>query len=275
MHITKKSSVILGLWKNEVTVLKALSSNELVISDLAIITQIPRTSLYYILPKLEERGFVEKVKRNKKTLWRKVDDKDIYTTHEEVLEGFKDKKEDGETKVISKATQITFQHGNKNVLKVFDEISAMPPKSRFYGIQPEPSIVGAVERNSLEKIIAFNNKVKSKKIIAEGIIHEKGTDTMTKTLSKEEKRKFLESFSRRSADTAKLPDNFLENTKAEIYLYEDKVAIVNWYEEFSVIIRNKDVFELMKEMFNSTKYLLERYDQNEKIARRLIDFDRK
>ena len=132
-----------------------------------------------------------------------------------------------------------------------------------------------MERNPLEKLIDFNNKVKSKNIIAEGIIHEKGTDTMTKTLSKEEKKIFLKSFSDRSADTAKLPDNFLEHTKAEMYLYEGKVAIVNWYEEFCVIIKNEDVFELVKEMFSSTKYLLDRYDQNEKIARRLIDFDGK
>ena len=275
MNIGKKSSIILGLKENEVSILEALSHNELMISDLSIQTKIPRTSLYYILPKLEERGFVKEVKRAKKVFWKKMDDEDIYNTHEEALKGFKDKKEDNETKVISKATQVSFYHGNKNVFTVFDEISAMPPKSRFRGIQPEASIVGAVERNSLEKIIDFNNKVKLKNIIAEGIIHEKGTDSMTKTLSKEEKRKFLESFSNRSADTAKLPDNFLEHTKAEIYLYEGKVAIVNWYEEFCVIIKNEDVFELMKEMFSSTKYLLDRYDQNEKIARRLIDFDGK
>lgn len=275
MHITKKSSVILGLWKNEVAVLKALSSDELVISDLAILTQIPRTSLYYILPKLEERGFVEKVKRNKKILWKKVGGNDIYATHEGVLKEFSDGKKDNVTKVVSDATQVTFHYGNKNVSAVFDEISDMPPKSRLYGIQPELSIVGAVERNPLDTIINFNKKVKSKKIIVEGIIHEKGTDSMTQALSKEEKIKFLASFADRAADTAKLPEKFLEKTKAEIYLYEDKIAIVNWYEEFAVIIKNKDVFELMKEMFNSTKYLLERYDQNEKIARRLIDFDGK
>jgi sugar-specific transcriptional regulator TrmB len=274
MYISKKSSVILGLWENEVTVIKVLSSKEMAISDIAISTRIPRTSLYYILPKLAERGFIEKVKHNNKTLWRKMDDQDIYNIHKEAIESF-NKEKDNETKIISKTAQVTLHHGNKNVVTVFDEISNMPPKSRFYGIQPEPSIVGAVERNSLDDIIRFNRKIKSKKIIVEGIIHEKGTDSMTQTLSKEEKIKFLDSFANRSADTAKLPENFLEKTKAEIYLYEDKVAIVNWYEEFSVIIKNKDVFELMKEMFNSTKYLLERYDQNEKIARRLIDFGKK
>ncbi len=96
---------------------------------------------------------------------------------------------------------------------------------------------------------------------------------MYKALPKVIGKKLLDSFANRSADTAKLPENFLTDTKAEIYLYDDKIAFVNWYEEFAVIIENKDVSELVKAMFNSTKYLLERYDQNEKIARRLVDFE--
>lgn len=275
MNITKKSATILGLSESEVVVIEALSSKELVISELAIQTEIPRTSLYYILPKLQERGFIEKMKRSKKTIWKKVEDKEIYRIHEDALKDFKNEETGNITKQVSSVTNVAFHYGNNNVLSVFDEISDMPQKSRFYGIQPELSIVGAVERNPIEEIIKFNRKIKDKKMIVEGIIHEKGTDSMTRNLSTEEKIEFLDSFAKRSADTAKLPEKFLDNTKAEIYLYEDKVAIVNWYEEFSVIIKNKDVFELMKEMFNSTKYLLERYDQNEKIARRLIDFDGK
>ena len=152
------------------------------------------------------------------------------------------------------------------------EISDLPLKSRFYGIQPEASIIQAVTRNDIKEIIRFNRKINSKKLIVEGIIHEKGTDSMIKVLPTRIGIELLKSFSNRSADTVKLPDNYLNKTKSEIYLYNNKIAIVNWSEEFAVIIQNKDVFDLLKEMFNSTKYLLERYDQNEKIARKLVDF---
>jgi hypothetical protein len=50
---------------------------------------------------------------------------------------------------------------------------------------------------------------------------------MAQTLSKEEKIKLLDSFNDRSADTTKLPEKILEKTKAEIYLYEDKVRSLN------------------------------------------------
>ena len=110
MNIGKKSSVILGLKENEVSILKALSHSEMMISDLSTQTKIPRTSLYYILPKLEERGFVKEVKQAKKVFWRKMDDEDIYNTHEEALESFKDKKEDNETKVKVASVVFNLKH---------------------------------------------------------------------------------------------------------------------------------------------------------------------
>ncbi len=279
MHIDKKSSVLLGLCANDVTILKALSFKEQAVSDLALSTQIPRTSLYYMLPRLQERGFLEKVRRSRKILWRKASDEDICNAYEEALKRFKgasDAENGGgssEVRAISDAARIGLYQGNEKVLTVFDEILSMPPKSRFFGIQPEQSIIAAVTRNPIEKIISFNQRINAKRMIVEGIVHERGTDSMFAALPENEGLELLRSFANRSADTAKLPNNFLNKTKAEIYLYEDKVAIVNWHEEFAVIIENKDVFELVKEMFNSTKYLLGKYDQNEKIARKLIDFD--
>ena len=95
---------------------------------------------------------------------------------------------------------------------------------------------------------------------------------MVQHLSPKDKKRLLASFSGRSADTAKLPEGFLNNTKAEIYLYDNKkIAIINWYENFAVTIENKDVFDLLIEMFRSTKYMLKKYDQNEKIAKKLVD----
>ena len=235
-------------------------------------TSIPRTSLYYMLPKLVDRGFVEQIRRNGKIYWKKISSSDIYDTYSKILA--EPNGTQSFTKKISKNTEIMLNIGNKNVLDVFTQISDMPGRSRFYGIQPEQSLIQAVTTNPLEDILKFNHKIKDKKIIVEGIIHEKGTDSMVKTLSKEDRLKFLKSFSERSADIAKMPDNFLDKTKAEIYLYQEKVAIINWSEQFGVIIKNKDVFELIKEMFESTKYLLNRYDQNEKIARKLIDYSK-
>jgi len=276
---------ILGLTEYEVIILKALKEKDFMIQDLAVQTEIPRTSLYYALPHLVERGFIESYKRSKKVLWRNVYDLKIgglfknqqveQNTEDEDV-GFhadgKDATSGNFIKRISNSAKVTLYSGNNQVTNALLDIATLPQHSRFYGIQPEASIVGAINNGDVNKIIEFNNKVKASKLIVEGIIHEKGTDTMVQLLSPNDKKRLLASFSGRSADTAKLPEGFLNQTKAEIYLYDNKkVVIVNWYESFAVTIENKDVFDLLIEMFKSTKYMLNKYDQNEKIAKKLVD----
>ena len=287
MKLTKEMVKILGLSPYEVTMLKTLREKDYSIQDLSIQTNIPRTSIYYALPYLVDRGFIESYKRNRKTIWRNVFDSKISELVKESQskqnneENENDEENNGEGKKeggnnfiqhISNSSSVHFYDGKSQTVKALLDISNLPQHSRFYGIQPEASIVGAISKNRLDDVIKFNNKVKDSKLIAEGIIHERGTSTMIQSLSDKDKKRLLASFSNRSADTAKLPEGFLNNTKAEIYLYDSKkVTIINWYENFAVTIENKDVFDLIIEMFKSTKYMLKKYDQNEKIAKKLVD----
>lgn len=284
MKLTKDLVKILGLTDYEFVILKALKAKSFMIQDLAVETGIPRTSLYYTLPHLVERGFIDSFRKNKKTYWRSIYNQtiaDFFENHKSTREDNDDtdhnikksKDEDGNyIKRFSNSSKVYLYNGKNQAVNVFRDIEKLPQHSRFYGIQPEASIVGAITENRLEDIIEFNKKVKYSKLIVEGIIHEKGTESMVQSLSPSNKKILLDSFSGRSADTAKLPEGFLNNTKAEIYLYDNKkVALVNWYEDFAVIIENKDVFDLLIEMFKSTKYMLKKYDQNEKIARKLVE----
>ena len=274
---------ILGLSPYEVTMLKTLKEKDYCIQDLAIEANIPRTSIYYALPHLVDRGFIESYRRNKKTYWRNIYDlkidnliksqqAELTHTDTESAKDNKNKSDGNFIKRISNSSKISIYNGDGQTVKALLAISEIAPHSRFYGIQPEASVVGAVSKNRVDDIIKFNNHVKDSKLIVEGIIHERGTDTMVQHLSPKDKKRLLASFSGRSADTAKLPEGFLNNTKAEIYLYDNKkIAIINWYENFAVTIENKDVFDLLIEMFRSTKYMLKKYDQNEKIAKKLVD----
>ncbi|MEI6553399.1 MAG: helix-turn-helix domain-containing protein [bacterium] len=276
MKLSKEMVQILGLSTYEVTMLKTLKEKDYCIQDLALETNIPRTSIYYALPHLVDRGFIESYRRNKKTFWRNVYDSKIKNLVEnqplDVL-GENEKSNNGNfVKRISDSSKVYLYSGKNQAVNVLVDISNLPKYSRFYGIQPEASIVGAISENKLDDILGFNKKVNDSKLIVEGIIHEKGTDTMVQNLSPKDKKRLLASFAGRSADTARLPEGFLNDTKAEIYLYDNKkVAIVNWYENFAVTIENKDVFNLLIEMFKSTKYMLKKYDQNEKIAKKLVD----
>lgn len=271
MYIGTKLATLLGLSWSDVTILKAISNKELTIPEISRKTGVPRTSLYYMLSTLERRSFIYIYENRGKKYWRASSIEGLREKYSSLFDGLDTHKSERVTKEISKNTRVTFYRGNSNIINIFKEISNLPSKDRFYGIQPEASIIEAVTKNDINEIIRFNRKINSKKLIVEGIVHEKGTDSMVTALPTKVGIELLKSFSNRSADTVKLPDSYLNKTKSEIYLYDGKIAIINWSEEFAVTIKNKDVFDLLKEMFNSTKYLLEKYDQNEKIARKLIN----
>lgn len=272
MRLSKEIIKILGLSEYEISILKHLKERDLMIADLSIVTEIPRTSLYYSLPLLEERGLIKSYRNNKKTFWKNIQEEALEKTF-----GKKENKINNNHKSAHNTTNVEISDSAKiSISKAIDSLKDIVgnayPNSRFYGIQPEASIVGAIEKSNIDEIIDFNKKVKDKKLIVEGVIHESGTTSMVKSLSATDKKRLLASFSGRTADTVKLPEGFLNNTKSEIYLYEHKkIALVNWYENFSVIIENKDVYDLLMEMFRSTKYMLKKYDQNEKIARKLVE----
>jgi len=269
MKIDSKYALILGLSKEEVLILHLLDNQNLRINELSILTKIPRTSLYYMLPRLKDRGFIQQIKKEKRVLW--IKNKNIKNTYGKALDALADETElNVQKQTISKETKIEILIKEK-MIRVFEDISNLAPRTRIYGIQPDMSFIQAVEYIPLADLLRINNAIKQKNIIVEAIIHERSIDSVQNLFDKDDLRIFLESFGGRSADTVKLPSDYLDKAMAEIYLYNNTIAIINWSEQFAVTIQNRDVFQLIMEMFKSTKYLLQRYDQNEKIARKLVD----
>lgn len=276
MKISKENALILGLSKAELSIIDSLEAKNSKHKDISIIniskeTGIPRTSLYYMLPKLEKRGFIEMKRNNKKVFWRKSSDEDFEKKFLRTLSDITEKTTDYNSP-ISKDNYIKVLHGIDQLSTVFDEVTNLPSRSRVFAIQPDLSILDVVKKLPIKKSISVCDGIKSKHLIMDGIVHEKSIDSIRSSLSdKKIIKELLSSFGGRSADMAKMPDNFLPNTHAETYLYEDKVTLLNWDKEIAVIIKDKDIYQLIKEMFNSTKYLMERYDQNERIAKKLVD----
>jgi predicted transcriptional regulator len=266
----KFSSKLLGLNKPQATVLHALHTKSMTLPEIAVSTRVPRTSLYYMLKTLTDRGLIHKQKRNNTWMWSAIPIHEVLRTHREALEQCTGKTNTSLSTSVDRG-HVTVHTSNDATMSIFDELSNLPAHSRFYGIQPRESLIQAITNNDLVRIAAINQRIKARHLIAEAALHESGTDAIWQTLSKEHAKLTLQSLGNRSADTVRLPENFLTDTKAELYLYGNTVSIVNWQKEFGVSIQNDDVFELIKGMFDLTKYLLERYDQNEKIARKLID----
>jgi len=271
MKLDSKTAKLLGINNTELRILSCIEKTALTISQLSIASKIPRTSLYYILPSLTERYLVIKTKDANKIYWKKNSDEQIKFNIQNALDKISNQNESNFTSVISQSSEITFYHGAKNMEQIFEEIASTPVNARWFGIQPGPSIMDLIPKVSIEIITKFNKTVKNKRHIVEGIVHENYLDKMKDILGIKDYKNLLQSFGGRSSDYAKLPADYMKNISSEIYLFNGKIAIANWKDEFAIIIKNPDMFALLMEMFKSTKYLLERYDQNEKIAKKLID----
>jgi sugar-specific transcriptional regulator TrmB len=265
MKITSKQSVFLGLEEKEHQMLNALEDKTpYLIQEISELTNIPRTTLYTILPSLEERSLLVKRKVGKKTKWKKNIKK--YLAEFENIFG----KESLSATSSGKTSTIQIETEPKRMSQAFVDITNVPEGSRISGIQPKSSISSLSKKMDLESVITFNNNVKEKELIVEGIIHEDSYVEFLQRLSKEDSKRFLKSFGERSADTSVLPPEILSDTSAEILMSTDRVTITNWEKNILVTISDPDISKLVKHMFDATKYHLSKYNQNEKIAKELI-----
>jgi sugar-specific transcriptional regulator TrmB len=271
MKINIESAKILGIDTYEQIILNTLDEKNILLADISKLVKIPRTSLYYTLPRLLERGFIEKRKIGAKIYWRKKSNQEIRRQIQNSLDKIFDQNSENFTKIISKETSITFHYGAQNVATIFERLAKLPSRYRFSGIQPRASIIQAISKVPTSYIVNLNKKIKEKKLIVEGVVHEGDIEEIKKIMQSDDYKALLESVGGRSADYAKLPPDYMKNICSEIYLFDDQIALINWKEEFAIIIHNKDVFNLLLEMFKSTKYMLAKYDQNEKIARKLVE----
>ncbi len=244
MELTLKQSLFLGLRPDHVKILQC-AYEPMTIDELSKKSQIPRTSLYYSLPYLKERGFVVKQKLNKKILWSA-------RTLEQYSELYTDLLP---SRSLALNNNIRIYSTITDMVAIFYDIVKLPKLSRVYAIQPNESLSWAIKKIPDNDLVYLNDQIKERGLIMDGLVHEDSFKVINSV-------QLLKSIHGRSADTAKIFDQLLQNTCAEIYLYDSKSAIINWKEEFAVVIEDKDVFTLVKEIFIQMKETSRKYDQN-------------
>jgi hypothetical protein len=151
-------------------------------------------------------------------------------------------------------------------MKMFERLLNLPSNSRVKGIQPDKSLSQAIKRVDIAEWSKINRVIKEKKLIFEGVVHEKSVDTILKDLGKNRALVAYESFIGRLEDYVKIPDDFA-NVESEIYIFGGSVYIINWNRETALEIRNNDMVELLTAMFSCVKELGQRYSQNMKMEK--------
>lgn len=240
---------ILGLTKYEIKIIETISNIGKKVSTISRITKIPRTSLLYILKALEKRRLVAPVKIGKYTYWKS-----------NTINAFRILKN-------SKSDVIIYD-GLEEVLTIFDKLTEQPMHARVQGIQPDKSITSLLKKMPLERAVEINKKIKSKKIIMEGIVHEQTPSSILDEFGKKYAEAIFNSFIGRLEDYVKIPDDFAD-VESEMYIFGGSAFIINWNTETGIEIHNKDMVALLSAMFACTKELGFRYSQNQKMAKHI------
>ena len=244
---------MMGLTDAERAIITATSQYARSISQISRKTNIPRSSLLYMLHRLQERSLVKpmKHKNGKWTRWLSTIDKTIrqlnYVSH--------------------KGDQLVeVYYGSAAIFEMFEKIIVLPKNSRLLALQPDSSIRYALRKNKVDDFLRVNKGIKNQALIVEGIVHEKSVGTIIAELGKVNGQKIFESFIGRLEDYVKIPDDFAD-VESEIYIFGGSAYIINWHQEVAISVHEQHMVALLTAMFSCVKELGERYSQNEKMKR--------
>lgn len=256
---------LLALTPIENKVLFAIEKTPLNMSGLAVSTKIPRTTLYTAIDSLKKRGLISTRKIGKAVV---ISPTPKETIRDMLAEASSVYDADGNTKIIKKhddgkRSGFTVVSGKKAMLKVWEGLAQRDTK-RFYAIQPTRSMVHTIERFKPGEFIPINNAIKKNRIIVDAILKEDSFPTYMEMHKREPniQRDIVKSFIGRMAETTLIRNEYLNNN-AEIYITSRSAFLMNWEQEIGIKIENKDMIDLLTEMFQLAKSHGKKIDLNE------------
>ncbi len=281
LRMLRKIPNILGLSKTDEAIMTALATEKLTVSALSRKTRIPKTTLNYSVRKLECRGLLVFIKKGERKLWSLNDTDAIGGDLATIMKSLRTNTGNSISTIpISENTHIKIYHGTKSLYKLWEKFVSLPKTTRLYAIQPDKSFNSAIKSVikclSFNDLVLLNEKILDSKIIVEAMVHERSAETVPKTISSlgHDPVLFLKGFPARLADTAKLPSDFMD-VNAEMYIYNDTFTVIHWEDEIAISIINKDVAKFFKEMFESLKFFNIKYNQNERMAKKIKEIESK
>jgi len=256
---------ILGLSEPEKRVIQATSKMARSASSISRAAKVPRSTLPYMLAKLERRHLLTSMGTGRKKVTWKSDMRRVQRCfYSEYLKG-NSKRSD----VANENPPITVHHGHDGILEIFEAMIQMPKNSRVIALQPDNSIRHALQHVPVEEWVEIDEAIKRRKYIVEGLVHEKSVQTVIDVVGKANAQKIFDSYIGRLEDYVKIPEEFA-NVDAEIYVFGGSAYLIDWVEEIAIGIHDKNMLALLLAMLSCVKELVgTRYSQNEKMRKRL------
>ena len=231
------------------------------ISTLARATNMPRTSLYSVLPKLQGRGVVYHGKVKNHTEWKCISPKELYRKYKENLKIFEEAIPSLENisekrTPVPKISPITYYESMSGVKKVYEGILSLPKEERIYSIEGSGSIAAKSKR--LNKEYTSNWQMLFKK---SGLIWESITSEASLRLIEDMEPAVLKPHLGRPIILTVLPKELL-NFDLDIMAFQNTAALINVATAHVVLVRDKEIVRAIKELITLLSRLGKKIDLN-------------
>lgn len=264
--LTTKQSQLLGLTPLEVDILNVASNIDSTVLTLGKELNIPRTTLYPYLDNLLQRKLIDKIVKGKRLYYRSKSREEIASLFFEMGVAISKNKT---LTLPDTSTQIKIFSGIKQISEAWLLIGNQPKGSKVIGIQPSKSLEYSISKVP-HAITRQNHKlIISRDIFLEGYCEE---DIYSLVLGKLKSIDALEEtipdFEDRKAITYLFEKNSF-NTTSELFVLSEGLLIIDWKEEFGILIQNMNIGIIIHSLLNKLRPLLKVANYNQEMDKAL------
>ncbi|MFH1225703.1 MAG: helix-turn-helix domain-containing protein [bacterium] len=253
MKIAKEGPLLLGLDKKEKLILEALTgAKPMRPVDLAVKTEVKRTTINFLLKKLADRGLVKRVMVGGHYEW--LTNKELKKKVDNLYQYFN---LSGEITIHRDADiGVEIFKGKKEIMAAYERVLEAGYNNRVFAIQGNKSTAAswALGKSYLNNI---QKKFKEHKIILEGIIGESALFSL-RNLDID----FLKTYENRLVVGYIVSDTVVD-FDMDILIFKKMIVMINFEKQLVLVVKNQSIYEAIFNMFEAMKLAGRKIDLND------------
>ena len=224
------------------------------VKEIAKKADMSRTSAYFHINKLEERGVLRKIKGEGKLYFTAKPPQDIADELEKKVTDLKSivPKLESLEEVEKEVPEVSVDESRTKYEQIYDEISSLSRNSEFRVIEGKEAMIHEIDSLHGEKWDKFFNRIKERKIETRALFTEEGLETAKEKMSREN----ISNIKKREWLMKTLPHNQLPFDEL-VYIYSNKVVFLFPRVSLIFTIKHRRIARAFKSIFDSLFYFAE------------------
>ena len=248
MRLSRKETQLLGLTVQEKKVLEILSQETHALSSLARATNISVPTLVRILPRLEKRGLIRKIRVGKRHQWTMAGPQDLEGSLLQLIDTFVYGGESQSIGQFGGGVTCRVHRGVPALIALYRRFAMTHPHEHVLSFQPFAVGLAAIQKSG-EAIHEINELFNTRKVVVEGVLSESYFERMVEHVGVD----WLERYEQRVASIHVIPDSFID-LDAEITIAGGVAFFLHWESEVAFELHDPNTVEMLRILFEFLQF---------------------